>query len=67
MNKLYFSYAARADLADIRGYISFELANPSAAKKTLSLIMKSINMLRDFANAGASLSSIASVHSDYHK
>lgn len=65
MNKLYFSYDAKTDLADIKEYITDELANPVAASSTIARITKSIRVLQDFAFAGAPLSSIASIPSDY--
>lgn len=65
MNNLYLSEEARNDLAGIKAYIEEELLNPSAALATVSKITKSLRILRTYAKAGAPLSSVAGVESDY--
>lgn len=65
MNKIHISYDAKMDLAEIKDYISSELANPQAAVNTITRIMKEIRMLQDFAYAGAKLSSVTDVMSNY--
>lgn len=65
MNNLYLSGEARNDLAEIKAYIEEELLNPSAALATVSKITKDLRILRTYAKAGALLSSIADVESDY--
>lgn len=65
MNNLYLSEEARNDLINIRAYIEEELQNPSAASATVSKIIKSLRILKTYAKAGTSLSSIADVESDY--
>lgn len=65
MNNLYLSQEAQNDLAEIKTYIEEELLNPSAALATVSKITKSLRVLRTYAKAGALLSSIADVESDY--
>ena len=65
MNNLYFSEEAQNDLAEIKAYIEEELLNPSAALATVSRIIKSLQILRDYAQAGAPLSSLADTEGDY--
>lgn len=65
MNDLYLSEEAQNDLVEIKTYIEEELLNPSAALETVSKITKSLRILRSYALAGAPLSSIAGVESDY--
>lgn len=65
MNKLHLSFDARNDLAEIRRYISTELENPSAARRTIAHITKDINILQRFAQAGPLLSSITDIQSEY--
>lgn len=65
MNNLHLSEEARNDLAEIKAYIEKELLNPSAALATVSKITKDLRILRTYAKAGALLSSIADVESDY--
>ena len=61
MNNLHLSQEAQRDLAEIKIYIEKELLNPSAALA----ITKNLRILREYANAGTPLSSIADVESDY--
>lgn len=65
MNNLHLSQAAQDDLAEIKGYISEELENPTAALSTVGRITKSIRILRNHAMAGAPLSSVSNVDNDY--
>lgn len=65
MNNLYLSEEAQNDLMEIKAYIEEELQNPSAALATVSKITKSLRILQNHAQAGALLSSIADVESDY--
>lgn len=65
MNNLYLSENAQNDLAEIKAYIEEELENPSAALATVSRITSSLRILKTYAKAGALLSSIADVESDY--
>ncbi len=50
---------------EIWDYIVSELQNPSAAEHTVSRIMDAVDLLADFPEIGAPLSSIADVDSDY--
>jgi toxin ParE1/3/4 len=65
MNNVYLSEEAKTDLTEIKAYIERELLNPSAALNTVSRITKSLRILQDHAQAGAPLSSIADIESDY--
>lgn len=65
MNRLHLSLDARTDLEEIREYISTELENPSAAENTIARITKEIRILQSFAQAGALLSSITNIQSEY--
>ena len=53
--KLSFSSAARADLRELRRYISKELYNPSSAERIISEIIKSCKRLKDFPMLGVSV------------
>lgn len=65
MNRLLLSLDARTDLEEIREYISTELENPSAAGNTIARITKELRILQSFAQAGALLSSITNIQSEY--
>lgn len=65
MNKIYLSKEAQNDLIEIKTYITDVLINPSAALATVSKIMKSLQILRTHAQAGALLSSVVEIESDY--
>lgn len=65
MNKLRLSLEARTNLTEIREYISTDLENPSAAESTIARITKGIRILQGFFHAGAILSSITDVQSEY--
>ena len=65
MNNLHLSEEAQNDLLEIKAYIEEDLLNPSAALATVSRITKSLRILQNHAQAGAQLSSIADIESDY--
>ena len=65
MNNLHLSEEAQNDLIEIKAYIEEELLNPSVALATVSRITKSLRILQTYAQAGAPLSSIAEIESDY--
>lgn len=65
MNNLHLSEEAQNDLLEIKAYIEEDLLNPSAALATVSRIIKSLRILQNHAQAGALLSSIADIESDY--
>lgn len=65
MNKVYLSPEAENDLKEIEAYITEELENPEAALATVSRIIKKLRILREHAFAGALLSSVTDVESDY--
>ena len=65
MNNLHLSEEAQNDLLEIKAYIEEELLNPSAALATVGRITKSLRILQNHAQAGALLSSIADIESDY--
>ena len=65
MNNIHLSEEAQNDLIQIRAYIEEELLNPSAALATISKNTKSLRILRNYAQAGTPLSSVADIESDY--
>jgi len=65
MNNLHLSEEAQNDLVEIKAYIEEELLNPSAALATVSRITKSLRILETYAQAGAPLSSVTDIESDY--
>ncbi len=65
MNDLHLTPAARADLKEIKRYISEDLQNPKAALSTTGKITKEIRRLRDHALIGAMLSSVADTQTDH--
>lgn len=65
MNEVYLSPKAENDLKEIKTYIAEELENPRAALVTVGRITKSLRILQTHAFAGAPLSSVADVESDY--
>lgn len=50
---------------EIKAYIEEELQNPSAALSTVSKILKSLYILQDYSKAGAPLSSVTDIESEY--
>ncbi len=65
MNKLYFAAEARADLLEIKAYITEELDNPTAARSVVGKIFNSIRILESHAYAGPSLASITGLETEY--
>ena len=65
VNDLHIAKKAQDDLAEIKQYITEELGNPSAAISTVKKITAAIRTLRDYALAGAALSSVTDVQSGY--
>ncbi|MDR1156976.1 MAG: type II toxin-antitoxin system RelE/ParE family toxin [Oscillospiraceae bacterium] len=65
MGKIHYSREARADLANIKEYISGELANPGAALRTVAHITKRIRETERFPEIGALLSSIVDIDTNY--
>ena len=65
MNNVHLSEEAQDDLIGIKAYIEEELFNPSAAIAAVAKITKSLRILRTYAKAGAPLSSVAGIDSDY--
>lgn len=64
-HKILYSKESRRDLDEIWNYIASELQNPAAAERIVNNIMDAVDRLVDFAEAGASLDSVANVESDY--
>jgi addiction module RelE/StbE family toxin len=65
MAELHYSPEAANDLAEIKDYISTDLASPVAANNTVAKIAKSIRNLETFPEIGARLSSIIRIETDY--
>ena len=65
MNKISLSAEAQRDLQDIKCYISVELDNMTAAVNTVKRITAKIKILSEHPMAGAALTSITAVDSDY--
>ena len=64
-NKIHYSSESRRDLDDIWDYIVSELQNRSAAERVIDRIMDAVDPLKNFAEMGTPLSSIADVGTDY--
>ncbi len=64
-NKIHYSPESRHDLDDIWDYIVSELQNRSAAEHVINRIMDTVGHLKNFAEMGTPLSSIADVGTDY--
>ena len=64
-NKIHYSPESRRDLDDIWDYIVSELQNRSAAERVIDRIMDAVDPLKNFAEIGTPLSSIADVGTDY--
>ena len=64
-NKIHYSPESRHDLDDIWDYIVSELQNRSAAEHVVDCIMDAVDQLKNFAEMGTPLSSIADVGTDY--
>ena len=63
-NKIHYSPESRHDLDDIWDYIVSELQNRSAAEHVINRIMDTVGHLKNFAEMGTLLSSIADVGTD---
>lgn len=55
MANLHISPLAQTDLQEIRSYIEQELGNPTAARNTISKILKSFRVLEQFPFSGTPL------------
>lgn len=64
-NKIHYSPESRRDLDDIWDYIVLELQNRSAAERVINRIIDAVDPLKNFAEMGSPLSSIADVGTDY--
>ncbi len=65
MIEIRFSPDALGDLQEIKGYITDDLQNATAAENTIRTIMDRLQQLIDFPDMGAPLSSVAQTQSDY--
>lgn len=64
-NKIHYSPESRRDLDDIWDYIISDLQNRSAAERVIDHIMDAVDPLKNFAEMGTPLSSIADIGTDY--
>ena len=64
-NKIHYSSKSRRDLDDIWDYIVSELQNRSAAERVINRIIDAVDPLKNFAEMGTPLSSIADIGTDY--
>ena len=64
-NKIHYSPESRRDLDDIWDYIVSELQNRSAAERVINRIIDAVDPLKNFAEMGTPLSSIADIGNDY--
>ena len=64
-NKIHYSPESRRDLDDIWDHIVLELQNRSAAERVINRIIDAVDPLKNFAEMGTPLSSIADVGTDY--
>ena len=64
-NKIHYSPESRRDLDDIWDYIVSELQTRSAAERVIDHIMDAVDPLKNFAEMGTPLSSIADIGTDY--
>ena len=64
-NKIHYSPESRRDLDDIWDYIVSELQNRSAAERVINRIIDAADPLKNFAEMGTPLSSIADIGTDY--
>ena len=64
-NRIYYSPEARRDLDDIWDYIVSELQNRSAAEHVTDRILDAVDQLKNFAEMGTPLSSIADVGTNH--
>ena len=64
-NRIHYSPESRRDLDDIWDYIVSELQNRSAAERVTNRIIDAVDPLKNFAEMGTPLSSIADIGTDY--
>ena len=64
-NKIHYSPESRRDLDDIWDYNVSELQNRSAAERVINRIIDAVDPLKNFAEMGTPLSSIADIGTDY--
>lgn len=64
-NKIHYSPESRRDLDDIWDYIVSELQNRSAVERVINRIIDAVDPLKNFAEMGTPLSSIADIGTDY--
>ena len=64
-NKIHYSPESRRDLDDIWDYIISELQNRSAVERVINRIIDAVDPLKNFAEMGTPLSSIADIGTDY--
>ena len=64
-NKIHYSSESRRDLDDIWDYIVSDLQNRSAAERVINRIIDAVDPLKNFAEMGTPLSSIADIGTDY--
>ena len=64
-NKIHYSPESHRDLDDIWDYIVSELQNRSAAERVINRIIDAVDPLKNFAEMGTPLSSIADIGTDY--
>lgn len=64
-NNIHYSAESRRDLDDIWDYIVSELQNRVAAERVVNRILDAGERLKDFAEMGALLSSVADIGGDY--
>lgn len=64
-NKIHYSPESRRDLDDVWDYIVSELQNRSAAERVINRIIDAVDPLKNFAEMGTPLSSIADIGTDY--
>ena len=64
-NKIHYSPESRRDLDDIWDYIVSELQNRSAAELVINRIIDAVDPLKNFAEMGTPLSSIADIGTDH--
>lgn len=65
MHKLRINPIARADLLEIREYITNELGSPIAASNTVSKIINCYEKLKDYPLLGTDLSSKIGIETDH--
>ena len=64
-NKIHYSPESGRDLDNIWDYIVSEFQNRSSVERVIDRIMDAVDQLKDFAEMGTPLSSIADVGTDY--